>query len=626
VLPRTVQFPRPVAARFLLTGARPGAVQLALPQVGDDPGHALGQVPAAGAEGQPEQLSGVLLGGGRAQVGAVHRAQQLVVARVGGQERGGLADQGGQGAGGWGSLGVGPLAHHPRAQQRVGGQHVGSVQVVQGAPYSLVELGLGERERLRLAAGYGRRLELVVQRTPAHQGQPLLGRHPPPVAAEDAVAASADLEVGLGHPVVVQVGEHRAEGGFVRDALEVPGQVGRREPAAAGQDRDEVEGGRGALADVAIDHDAQVGDLLARPGRPVPQRVGPRGPGRGVGLDVLGRRPVQGQVHDEAEQHAVAAPEGDKGIRLPPEPMSGQRGRLLALAPGGHRHDRLVVVGGERVGVGLTEARPLPVLPGERVAPEREDQVQQRPLLLLAGAPTDAVQDVGLDAVLVDAVPLAVAPAQVRVEQVPGQVVRGQAVRPLLDERQRAQPLEDVVDLAGVERRPQQRLGGQPRERTHLQRTPVQLARDADDEARQQLAHDVGGVLGREVRQPRRVLLGQHIDHQRQGERVAAGEGQHPLVQRLGHAGRTQIRAAGVGPQVAQGDHPQQLAPGGLRAPGQPGRLPAGQHHDRVGRQLGQEALTQPVVQRCRPLVGVQQHDGAAAPGGERHPGVLVVL
>jgi hypothetical protein len=289
-------------------------------------------------------------------------------------------------------------------QQRAGGQQVGSVQVVQGAPYSLVELGLGERERLGLAAGYGRRrLELDVQRTPAHQVQPLLGRHPPPVVGEGGQPPAADLEVGLGDPVVSQVGEQRAKGGLVRDALEVPGQIGRREPAAAGQDRDEVEGGRGVLAEIAIDHDAQMGDLLARPGRPVPQRVGPRGPGPGVGLDVLGRRPVQGQVQDEAEQHAVAAPEGDKGIRLPPEPMSDQRGRLFALAPGGHVHDRLVVVGGERVGVGLAEARPLPVRPGERVAPEPEDQVQQRPLLLLAGAPTDAAQDVGADSVLVDA-------------------------------------------------------------------------------------------------------------------------------------------------------------------------------------------------------------------------------
>jgi hypothetical protein len=207
-----------------------------------------------------------------------------------------------------GSLGVGPLAHHPGAQQRVGGQQVGSVQVVQGAPYSLVELGLGERGRPGRAGGYGRRrLELDVQRGPAHQVQPLLGRHPPPIVGEGGQPPPADLEVGLWDPVVGQVGEHRAEGGLVRDTLEVPGQIGRREPAAAGQDRDEVKGGRGALADIAVDHDAQVGDLFARPGVARAAARRPRRPWSRVGLDVLGRRPGQGQVQDEAEQCAVAA-------------------------------------------------------------------------------------------------------------------------------------------------------------------------------------------------------------------------------------------------------------------------------------------------------------------------------
>ena len=63
----------------VLSGARRHPVDLAIPQLGDDAAHALGEVAAVGAERQTQHLGGGLLGGGRAQVGAVDGPQQLVV-------------------------------------------------------------------------------------------------------------------------------------------------------------------------------------------------------------------------------------------------------------------------------------------------------------------------------------------------------------------------------------------------------------------------------------------------------------------------------------------------------------------------------------------------------------------
>src|SRR5918995_1699695 len=70
---------RPDGAQWCSAEPDATPVDLAIPQLGDDAAHALGEVAAVGAERQTQHLGGGLLGGGRAQVGAVDGPQQLVV-------------------------------------------------------------------------------------------------------------------------------------------------------------------------------------------------------------------------------------------------------------------------------------------------------------------------------------------------------------------------------------------------------------------------------------------------------------------------------------------------------------------------------------------------------------------
>jgi hypothetical protein len=80
---------------------------------------------------------------------------------------------------------------------------------------------------------------------------------------------------------------------------------------------------------------------------------------------------------------------------------------------------------------------------------------------------------------------------------------------------------------------------------------PVARTGNAGDEAGYERADDVGHGLQLERRRIG-VSLGEHLDEEREGERMAVRELQHPRVQLTTDAGAAQQLATVLGPEVAQ--------------------------------------------------------------------------
>jgi hypothetical protein len=150
------------------------------------------------------------------------------------------------------------------------------------------------------------------------------------------------------------------------------------------------------------------------------------------------------------------------------------------------------------------------------------------------------------------------APAQVDVEHVADEVVREQAVRAALHEGSLAQPREQLAGVVAAEHRLEEVLRGGPRVRGDLEGLPVAGGGHVVGEPLDERADRVGCLGERRLRP-----LGEHVDQQRQGERVAVREDEGALVQRFRDAFLPQIGARVVGGQVAQGDDAQQLLPAG---------------------------------------------------------------
>ena len=144
--------------------------------------------------------------------------------------------------------------------------------------------------------------------------------------------------------------------------------------------------------------------------------------------------------------------------------------------------------------------------------------------------------------------------------------------------------------------------------------------RDAGQEALHQLPHHVGRRAQLQRPDVRlRLPLREHVHQQRQRERVAVRELEHPPLLLLRDSRATQERPRVVRPEVAQGDHAQQVAPPRISPPRRPRTVPARHDDKRARRQRRDELLPQPVLEPHRGLERVQQqHDRLAA--AERLP------
>jgi hypothetical protein len=279
-----------------------------------------------------------------------------------------------------------------------------------------------------------------------------------------------------------------------------------------------------------------------------------------------------------------------------------------------HRHDRRVVALAQLVGVHLPEALPVPELRGGRVHAMQEHQVGERTLLLGAiagGQPRDHVAP---------HLPLDVrerrriAPAQVGVDHLTGEIVGEQPVGAGLHERQPAQPREQGLALLLAEGGAQQAGGGEARSRRQLERPPVARARHAGEEALDQRRHHVRHVGQLERRLG---LLADHVEQQRERQRMAVRELEHPLVEGLRDAPALEQSPRVLATEVAQGHHPQELLPARVAPPRLARTRAAGDHSQRAARQRRDERLPQPALQAERRLDGVQQQH-RAIPARER--------
>ena len=111
------------------------------------------------------------------------------------------------------------------------------------------------------------------------------------------------------------------------------------------------------------------------------------------------------------------------------------------------------------------------------------------------------------------------------------------------------------------------------------------------------------------------ATLGGDVGHQREGQRVAPGEGKRVGVVRVGDPAPFEEGPAFLPIEVPQLDRLHEPAPPGIRAPGHRGWVAPGQHGDRVRRERREQLLTQPAVQGGQPFGGVDQQEQCADPG-----------
>lgn len=325
---------------------------------------------------------------------------------------------------------------------------------------------------------------------------------------------------------------------------------------------------------------------------------------------------MQSDLSTNAEQLSVAASDDVEPGGLALEPVLRDRRRLRSLVALDHRHDRLRVAGPQPVRVHLPEALPIPQRRRRRVRAMQEHQIRDRALVLATCAFRDPLADVAAHAHVQVPIGGRVAPAQVGVDHVPREVVREQAVRPGLHERQAPQPREQLLALAIAKDCAQQARRGQSRVGRALERQPMARARHPRHKALHQLRHHVGRPAQLRRQHSRvRLPLREHVHQQRQRERVAMRELEHPPLLLVRDTRAAQEGPRVVRPEVAQRDHTQQVAPARIPPPCSARAVP-GRHHDqRTRRQRRHELLAQPVLERDRSLEGVQQQHRRRAAG-----------
>ena len=246
----------------------------------------------------------------------------------------------------------------------------------------------------------------------------------------------------------------------------------------------------------------------------------------------------------------------------------------------------------------------------------QEVQIGRRPLLLTAHARPDPRHNVPPHPAMDVRVARPIAPAQIRIQHVPRKVVREQPVDARLHERQPAQPLEQRASILAIQRRAQQILARHARVRAHLQRPPVTLARNAGHEPLQQHPQHVRRLAELEPQHRRYIAaLVEHVDEQRQRQRMPMRELEHALVQ------PSSTPATRKNARVSSGERLRSATTRNSS------RHPASSSHPRLGAsrpatttrlsaaQTGQKALAHPPVQARGRLIGIkQQHPPPARP------------
>jgi hypothetical protein len=131
-------------------------------------------------------------------------------------------------------------------------------------------------------------------------------------------------------------------------------------------------------------------------------------------------------------------------------------------------------------------------------------------------------------------------------------------------------------------------------------------------EALDEPPHHVGRSA--QLQRPR-LPLRAYLHEERQRERVAMRDVEHPPLLLLGDARAAQEGPRLVGPEVAQGDHTQQVTPPRIAPPRRPRTVPARHHDQRTRGQGWDELFPQPVLEPHRSLERVQQQDRGFAIG-----------
>ena len=339
-------------------------------------------------------------------------------------------------------------------------------------------------------------------------------------------------------------------------------------------------------------------------------RVSPHRPSPRIACEVLLAGLVQSDLRSEAQQLGPTAPEDIEPRGLALEPVLRDRRRLCSLVPLDHRHDGLHLAAVQPVRVHLSEARPVPQRRCRRVRPMQENEIRERALVLATLASRDPLSHVSPHPRVHVPICGRIAPAQVRVDHLSREVVRKHAVRPGLHERQTAQPGEQLRPLAISKDAAQEPRRRQPRVGRAFERHPMARTRHPGQKALHQPRHHVGRRA--QLQRPHihirfRLPLREHVHQQRQCERVAVRELEHPTLLLLRDTRAAQEGPRVVRPEVAQGHHTQQVAPPWIPTPRRPGSVSARYHNQRTCRQWRDEPLPQPVLEPDRSLEGVQQ-------------------
>ena len=260
---------------------------------------------------------------------------------------------------------------------------------------------------------------------------------------------------------------------------------------------------------------------------------------------------------------SVLASDHKEALGLPLPPPRRDRCRRLALPGQDQIQDRLPVARPRRLGILLAPGAPVDRRHDAGKAAEHVLGIRDRALLLVAPRGPQASVDVAADPAEHQPVAVGVAPAQIGFQGVARQIVREHTRGPRLHEGQPAQPGEQLVRVVEPEDLPQQRLGGHPGDRAHLQGAAMRLTGDDLDELSQQGSHQIRGQrVG-----CRLAAANDDVGQQRQPQRVAMRLLDQLVVTGRVDATRGQVRPTVLRAQIAQGHDPQQLPPGRIGAP-----------------------------------------------------------
>ncbi len=267
----------------------------------------------------------------------------------------------------------------------------------------------------------------------------------------------------------------------------------------------------------------------------------------------------------EPDRLAADAANDLERLWLTPEPVSGNLRRFGSLVAAHRLDDRRVVGGGRCFGVDSAQRPVVVVLGADRIRPVEIELVEEGLLLRAAARRAEAIPDMRHQPPVQLPVSLAIAPAEIGVDRFPCDIVGKETLRTLLDEREPAQPFEQLVRVAAGNRGAEQRFGRHPRAGAELEGLSVQGARRACDDPLHERVHDVGRALRAECHV--RTVRGDDIRHEDQRQWMTVRELEHGVLLRLGHAPLLEKRPALVGPQVAQWEHTHERSPAKVRRP-----------------------------------------------------------